>query len=78
MYNIMDGLFNGMSASEFYRAQVFPELFPHEKPMLINNWSQDDREMYCSVTQITQPVTAGLAATRTYTSSETRKEVYNG
>ncbi|WP_236746158.1 hypothetical protein [Mycobacteroides abscessus] len=30
-----------------YRAEVFPELFPHEKRMRIENWSQQDREMYC-------------------------------
>ncbi|WP_237080488.1 hypothetical protein [Mycobacteroides abscessus] len=30
-----------------YRAEVFPELFPHEKLMRIENWSQQDREMYC-------------------------------
>lgn len=44
--NIMDALFNGMAGSEFYRAQVFPELFPHEKQMLIQNWSALDIEMY--------------------------------
>lgn len=49
MNNIMDAVFNGMGGSEFYRAQVFPELFPHEKPMLINNWTENDREMYCGV-----------------------------
>ena len=47
MQNIMDGTFNGMGGSEFYRSQVVPELFPHEKPMLVENWSADDREMYC-------------------------------
>ena len=48
-HSIMDSLFNGMGASEFYRAQLLPDLFPHEKPMLIHNWSQQDREMYCGV-----------------------------
>jgi hypothetical protein len=43
----MDSLFNGMPGSEFYRAQLFPELFPNEKQMLIHNWSEQDREMYC-------------------------------
>lgn len=47
MHNLMDSLFNGMAGSEMYRAQVFPELFPHEKPMLIDNWSLEDIEMYC-------------------------------
>ena len=47
MLNIMDEVYNGMAGSEFYRAQVFPELYPHQKPMLIHNWSQQDREMYC-------------------------------
>lgn len=49
MNNLMDSLFNGMGASEFYRAQVFPELYPHEKPMLIHRWPKQDREMYCGV-----------------------------
>ena len=64
MNNIMDGLFNGMAGSEFYRAQVFPELFPHEKPMLTHNWPGDDQEMYCGV----------LPSTRRYTSSEAGKD----
>ena len=46
MQNLLDSTFNGMPASEFYRAQVFPELFPHEKTMMLENWSQDDLEMY--------------------------------
>lgn len=51
MHNVMDSLFNGMPGSEFYRAQVFPELFPHEKQMLIHNWSPEDIEMYCGITK---------------------------
>lgn len=44
--NIMDAVFNGMPASEFYRAQLYPELFPHQKRMLLENWSVDDLQMY--------------------------------
>jgi len=29
-----------------YRAEMFPELFPHQQPMLLHNWSKDDLEMY--------------------------------
>ena len=47
MVNIMDGAYNGMPGSELYRGEVFPELFPHQKRMLINNWSAQDREMFC-------------------------------
>ena len=46
MHNLLDGTFNGMPGSEFYRAQVFPELFPHERQMMLEHWSQDDLEMY--------------------------------
>jgi len=46
VHNLMDGLFNGMAGSEFYRAQVFPELFPHEKRMMTENWDEQDIEMY--------------------------------
>jgi hypothetical protein len=35
-----------MAGSELYRAQIFPELWPHQKPMLIENWSEDDIDMY--------------------------------
>lgn len=66
MNNIMDAAFNGMPGSEFYRAQVFPELYPHEKTMLVENWSQDDRDMYCGPT-------ASLDKTLPYTSSGRRK-----
>jgi len=43
----MDKMFNGMAGSEFYRAQVFPELFPHEKPMLVELWPVEDQIMFC-------------------------------
>lgn len=43
---MLDSTFNGMPGSEMYRAQVFPELWPHEKPMLIDNWSEEDIEMF--------------------------------
>jgi hypothetical protein len=45
--NIMDSAFNGMPRSEFYRAQVFPELFPHEDRMMVERWSLQDQEMFC-------------------------------
>lgn len=46
VHNIFDSTFNGMPGSEMYRAELFPELFPHQKRMLVENWSRDDREMY--------------------------------
>ena len=70
MNNIMDSLFNGMAGSEFYRSQVFPELFPHQKPMLIDNWTKEDQEMYCGP--------ASPTLTRMYTISEAGKEASNG
>ncbi|QFG10419.1 hypothetical protein KIV65_gp49 [Mycobacterium phage Anthony] len=47
MHNLFDGTFNGMAGSEMYRAQLVPDLFPKAKPMLVDNWSDEDREMYC-------------------------------
>lgn len=46
MNHLFDSWFNGAARSELYRSQVVPELFPHEKPMLINNWPSDDLEMF--------------------------------
>ena len=50
---LFDQMFNGMPRSELYRSQVFPELFPHEKRMLIENWPAEDREMYCGSQYVT-------------------------
>lgn len=46
VHNIFDPIFNGMPHSEMYRAQLTPELFPHQKRMLLENWPAEDREMY--------------------------------
>ena len=46
MYNIFDDQFNGMPASEMYRAQLVPDVFPHQKLMLLENWSKQDLEMF--------------------------------
>ncbi|ALA48155.1 hypothetical protein AU152_gp42 [Mycobacterium phage Phlei] len=44
--NLFDDTFNGAGRSEMYRYQLTPDLFPHEKPMLLDNWSPEDLEMY--------------------------------
>ena len=49
MNNIFDAKFNGMPRSELYRAQLTPDLFPHERPMMIQNWSAEEREAYCGI-----------------------------
>lgn len=46
-HHIFDSKFNGMGGSEMYRSQVSPDLFPHQKPMLIHQWSDEDRELFC-------------------------------
>lgn len=46
MLNLFDPLFNGMPHSEMYRSEIVPDLFPHQKPMLIETWSEEDREMF--------------------------------
>jgi hypothetical protein len=46
MDNLFDDSFNGSPRSQMYRAELTPDLFPHEKPMRMENWSQDDLEMY--------------------------------
>lgn len=46
MNNVFDPVFNGMGRSELYRAQIVPDLFPHEPQMLIDNWPEQDRQMY--------------------------------
>jgi len=45
MTNIMDADFNG-PGSEIYRAELFPDLFPHQPGMRLENWSQEDLELY--------------------------------
>jgi hypothetical protein len=44
---VFDSGFVGQDRADMYRAQVVPELYPNEKPMLIDNWPAEDREAYC-------------------------------
>ncbi|AGT12565.1 hypothetical protein TROUBLE_51 [Mycobacterium phage Trouble] len=44
--NIFDGQFSGMSGVDMYRAWVTPELYPHQKPALLANWPDEDKEMF--------------------------------
>lgn len=46
MYNLFDEMFNGMGGNELYRAELTPELFPHQKLMMLDNWPLEDLEMY--------------------------------
>ena len=46
MNHIFDKLFNGMPGSEMYRAELVPDLFPDQKGMQLQNWPQQDLEMY--------------------------------
>ena len=44
---VFDPGFNTQDRADMYRAAVFPDLYPDEKPMQIHNWSAQDREEYC-------------------------------
>lgn len=33
--------------TDMYRAAVLPELYPDEKPMMLENWDKQDLEAYC-------------------------------
>lgn len=47
---LSDENFSDIERAALYKAQVFPELFPDEKPMMLENWHSDDREAYCGGT----------------------------
>ena len=49
MLNIMDPLFNGMGRIAMYRAQLVPDLFPNQRPFRVENWTDEEREMYCGI-----------------------------
>lgn len=43
---LFDGMFSDIERASMYKAQVFPELFPEEKPMMLHNWPAEDLEAY--------------------------------
>lgn len=47
--NIFDGKFNGLPRGSMYRAWVFPEEFPEERPAMLQNWSDEEKEAFCGV-----------------------------
>jgi hypothetical protein len=44
---LFDGMFSDIERAAMYKAQVFPELFPDERPFLLQNWPAEDLEAYC-------------------------------
>jgi hypothetical protein len=44
---IFDPEFSDIERAALYKAAVCPELFPDEKPMLVDNWAREDLEAYC-------------------------------
>lgn len=49
MNHLFDAKFNGMPRSEMYRSWLVPDLFPHERPAMIQHWSAEEREAYCGI-----------------------------
>ena len=47
MNNIFDTAFNGMARSEMYREWTVPGTFPEQPKARLENWPEDDLEMYC-------------------------------
>jgi hypothetical protein len=47
MNNLFDGQFNGLARGTMYRSWVFPDISLEERPAVLQNWCQDDLEMFC-------------------------------
>ncbi|EFV12907.1 hypothetical protein [Segniliparus rugosus] len=43
--NVADLMFDNFPSQ--YRALILPELYPDVRPMRLENWTDDDREVYC-------------------------------
>jgi hypothetical protein len=59
MINIFDMPFSGMPRAQMYQAQVVPEEFPHERPMLVDQWHPEDRVAFCGGSYATQSYNSG-------------------
>lgn len=49
MNNIFDGTFNGAARSAMYRSWVVADLAPDERPAMIQNWSDEEKEAFCGI-----------------------------
>lgn len=45
--NIFDGEFSSVTRVDMYRAQITPELYPDERPMMLGNWDPEDLAAFC-------------------------------
>jgi hypothetical protein len=59
MTSIFEVPFSGIPRAKMYQAAVIPDEFPHERPMLVNQWHPEDQVAYCG----------GEYAKQSYTSS---------
>ena len=46
MHNLMDSEFFGMPGANQYRHEVFPDVFANGRPVRLENWEDEDIEMY--------------------------------
>lgn len=45
--SLFDSTFNGAGRIEMYRRWMVPDLYPHELDPVLNNWSDEEKELYC-------------------------------
>lgn len=48
-HNLFDGTFIGLASGNLYRSYVFPDLWPGHKQARLENWPEDEREIWCGV-----------------------------
>jgi Phage gene product 52 len=58
MMNVIDPEFNG-PGSEGYRAEVFPELWPHAPRQKVEQWPEEDRLAWCGGAEFKEAVLNG-------------------
>lgn len=49
MNSIFDSTFNGAARSTMYRSWVVADLAPDERPAMIQNWSDEEKEAFCGI-----------------------------
>lgn len=47
--DLFSGALNSAARIDMYRSWLYPDLYPNERGAVLQNWSPEDKTMYCGI-----------------------------
>lgn len=47
--DLFSGALNSAARIDMYRSWIYQDLYPDERPAVLQNWTEDDKKEYCGI-----------------------------